>query len=62
MNLELSEEEKCLLLEVIERKEAEGIQSLDRADTRSFKHLLKKRLQMLASIKSKLRESRTRAA
>ena len=62
MTLELSEQEKCLLLEVIERNELEGIQGLDRANTRSFKQLLKKRLQILASIKHKIGAVQTQAA
>ena len=62
MTLELSEQEKCLLLELIDRTETEGIQGLDRADTRSFKQLLKNRLEILASIKDKIREVHTQAA
>jgi putative phosphoribosyl transferase len=54
MNLEISEEERNLLSELIESAEDAAIQSMDHADSRSFKEVLKARLDLLASIKEKI--------
>jgi hypothetical protein len=62
MSFEITEEERHLLLELIERAEEAAIQSLDHADIRSFKDMLRKRLQLLATIKQKIRDGGTRAA
>jgi hypothetical protein len=53
MNIELTERDKDLLLELIENAEAEAIQSMDHAETRSFKEILRARLELLASLKLK---------
>jgi len=62
MNLTISEEEKKLLLELIKRAEEAAIQSMDHADSRSFKDLLRKRLELLASAREKIRSCATQAA
>ena len=54
MNLEISEEERNLLLEMIESAEEAAIQGMDHADSRSFKEVLKTRLDLLASVKEKI--------
>jgi hypothetical protein len=62
MNLDISEEERNLLLELIQSAEEAAIQSMDHADSRSFKTLLRKRLELLSTIKEKVRSCHTRAA
>jgi hypothetical protein len=54
MILEISEEERNLLLELIEGAEETAIQSMDHADSRSFKGVLKTKLELLASAKEKI--------
>jgi hypothetical protein len=56
MNLEISEEERNLLLEMIESEEEAAIQGMDHAVSRSFKEVLKTRLDLLASVKGKISE------
>jgi hypothetical protein len=54
MNLEISEEERNLLLEMIESAEEAAIRGMDHADSRSFKEVLKTKLDLLASVKGKI--------
>jgi putative phosphoribosyl transferase len=54
MSLIISDEERDVLLELIESAEEAAIQGMDHADSRSFKEVLKKRLDVLASIKRKI--------
>jgi hypothetical protein len=54
MDLEISEQERNLLLELVQDAEAAAIQSMDHADSRSFKNLLRKRMELLATAKEKL--------
>jgi len=54
MSFEISEQERNLLLELIEGAEEAAIQGLDHADSRSFKEVLRNRLVLLASIKGKI--------
>ena len=54
MVLKFSEEEKTLLLELIQSAEEEAIQGMDHADSRSYKELLRKRLDLLATAREKL--------
>jgi hypothetical protein len=54
MTLEISEHEKQLLLELLESAEHEAIQGLDHADTRAFKDLLRRRLDLLDSLRVKI--------
>ena len=54
MSLDISEEERRLLLELIENEEEAAIQGMDHADCRSFKEILKTRLDLLASVKRKI--------
>src|ERR1041385_5944000 len=60
MDLKITEQEKDILLELIESAEQEAIQGMDHADSRSFKELLKNRLDLLASMKEKIRSFVTR--
>ena len=55
MNIELTEADRELLLELIEEAEEKAIQSMDHAETRSFKDILRARLELLASIEAKVR-------
>jgi hypothetical protein len=54
VTIELSEDEKRLLLELIESAERSVIQGLDHADIRSYKVLLRDRLDLLDSLKYKV--------
>jgi hypothetical protein len=54
MSLYISEEERSLLLELIENEEEAAIQGMDHADSRSFKEILRTRLDLLASVKRKI--------
>jgi hypothetical protein len=62
MDLKISEQERNLLLELIKGAEESAIQGIDHADSRSFKDLLRKRLELLATAKEKLVSSFTQAA
>jgi hypothetical protein len=54
MDVKFSEQERNLLLELIGDAEETAIQGMDHADSRSFKDLLRKRLELLATVKEKL--------
>jgi hypothetical protein len=54
MDLKISEQERNLLLELIQGAEESAIQGIDHAYSRSFKDLLRKRLELLATAKEKL--------
>ena len=54
MTVELTEQERTLLLELIENAEQVAIQGMDHADSRDFKDLLRRRLELLGSAKGKL--------
>ena len=62
MGLEISEEERTLLLELIAEAEKAAIRGIDHTDTRDFKDLLRKRLAMLGSAKEKVRSYAPKAA
>jgi hypothetical protein len=62
MNFDLTEQERMLLLELIENAEHAAIQGMDRVDSRSFKDLLRRRLELLESAKDKLQGGSARAA
>ena len=55
--LQITEDEKQLLLELINSAEQEAIHGLDHADTRSFKKVLRGKLDMLESVRNKLQRS-----
>lgn len=59
MNIELTDEERALLLEVLEEKQNRMIQEIDHTDARKFEDLLKKRLEALESFKRKLEQLRS---
>ena len=54
MNSEISEQERELLLELIETAEKQTIHSIDHTDSRRFRHLLRTRLELLESLEKKL--------
>ena len=62
MNLEINEQERNLLLELIENAENRAIESMAHADSRTFKNVLRTRLELLASLKEKIRSFGARAA
>jgi hypothetical protein len=62
MTFEMTERERALLLELIESAEKAGIHGLGHADSRDFKKLLKKRLEILASLRQKIQSSGSQAA
>ena len=54
MSLELNEQEKRMLLELIANEEVQAIQGVDHSDTRDFTEFLKHRLDALAALKVKI--------
>jgi hypothetical protein len=62
MNFEVSEQERELLLELVKSAEEVTIQGIDRADSRSYKELLRARLDLLISAEKKLGSDSKRAA
>lgn len=61
MDVKVTEQERTLLLELIENAELETIQGLDHADSRAFKGLLRTRMQLLESVRNKMQDDRTLA-
>ncbi|HYR85873.1 MAG TPA: hypothetical protein VE422_17415 [Terriglobia bacterium] len=59
MNVEVNEQELNLLLELIESAEQEAIQGMDHADSRAFKDMLRRRLQLLESVRRKMKMETT---
>jgi len=55
MKVDINDLERNLLLELIEGAEQEAIQGMDHADSRVFKDMLRKRLQLLESVKGKIK-------
>jgi hypothetical protein len=62
MGLDITKPEEHLLLELIEAEEVTAIEGIAHADSRTFKTMLRKRLELLASIKQKIRTFDARAA
>jgi hypothetical protein len=62
MNLNITEEERALLLELLDTAEETAIESMSRADSRSFKNVLRKRLELIASLKDRIGRTGTKAA
>jgi hypothetical protein len=62
MGLDITKEEGSLLVELIEAAEETAIEGIAHADTRLFKDLLRKRLELLASAAEKIRSDNQRAA
>jgi hypothetical protein len=54
VNIELTDLERELLLEILEEKQKRMIQEIDHTDTRHFEDLLKKKLELLENFKRKL--------
>ena len=59
MNVELTDEERALLLEILEEKQNRMIQEIDHTDARKFEDLLKKKLEALEAFKGKLEQVRS---
>ena len=62
MNFDISDQERKLLLELIENAEQTTIESMAHAVSRTFKNVLRKRLELLASTKEKIQSCDARAA
>ena len=58
MNVDLTDAEHSLLLELLEEKQNRMIQEIDHTDARKFEDLLKKKLEALESFKRKLEQLR----
>jgi hypothetical protein len=54
MNVELTDQERDLILEMIESAEKRTIHGMDHADSRAFKHVLRVRMHVLESLKEKI--------
>ena len=54
MNVELTDTERTLLLEILEEKQKRMIQEIDHTDARDFEDLLRKQLEVLEDFKRKL--------
>jgi hypothetical protein len=55
MNIEVTEQEREFMLELIDSAEQEMIQGVDHADSRAFKELLRNRLDLLGSVRDKMK-------
>jgi predicted oxidoreductase len=60
--VEITKEERDLLLELIESAEETAIQGMDHADIRTFKDVLRKQLDLLETVREKLRADGAHAA
>ena len=56
MNVELTDAELTLLLEILEEKQNRMIQEIDHTDARDFEEMLKKKLEVLEGVKRKLEQ------
>lgn len=56
MNIELTKDERTLLLEILEEKQNRMIQEIDHTDARHFEDMLKKKLEVLEGFKRKLEQ------
>jgi hypothetical protein len=57
MEMQMTEQEIDLLLELIEGAEKTAIQGIDHADSRAFKEQLRGRMRLLESLKEKVQRS-----
>jgi len=62
IRVDITGQERALLLELIETAEQTAIESMAHADSRSFKNVLRKRLELLTSAKEKILNVGARAA
>ncbi len=56
MNVDLTDAERTLLLEILEEKQTRMIQEIDHTDARDFEEMLKRKLSALESFKRKLEQ------
>jgi hypothetical protein len=62
MILELNEQEKRIILELIMNEEVQAIRSVDHSDTRDFTEILRNRLEALAALKVKIQDGSKQVA
>jgi hypothetical protein len=62
MNLDIAEQERALLVELLDTAEETAIESMAHADSRLFKDVLRKRLELIASLKEKIGKVGAKAA
>ena len=55
MNSEFSQQERDLLLELIDTAEKQTIHSIDHTDSRRFRDLLRIRMELLTALEKKIR-------
>ena len=55
--VQITDDERQLLLELLNSAEEEAIQGLDHTDTRSFRKVLRHKLDRLESLRRKLQQS-----
>ena len=56
MNVDLTDAERALLLEILEEKQTRMIQEIDHTDARDFEEMLKRKLSVLEDFKRKLEQ------
>jgi len=56
VNVELTDAELTLLLEILEEKQNRMIQEIDHTDARDFEEMLKRKLEVLEGLKRKLEQ------
>jgi TRAP-type C4-dicarboxylate transport system substrate-binding protein len=56
VNVDLTDAERALLLEILEEKQTRMIQEIDHTDARDFEEMLKRKLSVLEDFKRKLEQ------
>jgi hypothetical protein len=56
VNIDLTESEHELLAELLEEKQTRMIQEIDHTDARKFKEMLRTKLEVLESLKTKIEQ------
>jgi hypothetical protein len=56
VNIDLTESERELLAELLEEKQTRMIQEIDHTDARKFKEMLRTKLEVLESLKTKIEQ------
>jgi len=54
MTLDITEQEREYLLEILEARHAEMLHELHHTDTRDFKEMLRRKVEMVEGLKSKI--------
>ena len=62
MNLDITEQERALLLELLDNAEETAIVSMARDEIRAFKDMLRNRLELIALVEEKIGKVTVKAA